>query len=135
MTILLVEDNAGVRRLLKRAAAEFASEIWECTDGADALAAYAAHRPDVVLMDIRMPRMDGLAATKQIRRSDPSARVVIVTDYDDDELRAAAREAGACGYALKQNLPDLARVVCAVATRNVGSRRPSADRADSDPSV
>jgi len=111
MTILIVEDNPSVRRLLRYAVREIASEVWECGDGADALAAYRAHRPDAVLMDIRMPRTDGLEATREIRRFDPSARVVIVTDYDDEALREAARVAGACAYALKQNLTDLARVI------------------------
>lgn len=108
MTVLIVEDNAGVRRLLRSALAEIAEDIRECCDGADALAAYAAHQPQVVLMDIRMERMDGLAATKQILLFDPSAKVLIVTDYNDDALRKAAQEAGACGYVLKLNLLDLA---------------------------
>lgn len=63
MTILIVEDNAGIRRLLRRAFVETASAIWECSDGAGALAVYERHRPDFVLMDIRMPQMDGLTAT------------------------------------------------------------------------
>jgi CheY-like chemotaxis protein len=107
MKILIVDDNPGMRRLLRRAVPDTASAIWECSDGADALAAYTERQPDVVLMDIRMPRMDGLAAAREICRFDPSARVVMVTDYDDEDLREAAREAGACGYALKQNLTDL----------------------------
>jgi len=114
MKILIVDDNPGMRRLLRRAIPETASIVGECTDGADALAAYAVGQPDLVLMDIRMPRMDGLAATRQILHFDPSARIVIVTDYDDQDLRAAASEAGACGYAIKQNLtelPDLIRSV------------------------
>jgi CheY-like chemotaxis protein len=111
MTILIVEDNPAVRRLLRAAVARIAREIWECEDGTEALAAYTAHRPQVVLMDIRMPRMDGLAATKQIRQLYPSARVVIVTDYDDVELRIAAYEAGACGYVLKDNLLELERLI------------------------
>jgi DNA-binding NarL/FixJ family response regulator len=115
MTVLIVEDNAGVRRLLRGVLAEVADDIWDCGDGADALGAYTAHQPDVVLMDIRMERMDGLAATKQILRFDPSARVLIVTDYNDDALRSAAQEAGACGYALKLNLLDIARQVRALA--------------------
>jgi len=114
MTVLIVEDNASVRRLLRLALVGVASSVWECGDGADALAVYAAHRPEVVLMDIRMPRMDGIAATRQIRQFDPSAKVVVVTDYDDDELRAVAAEAGACGYALKQNLPGLPAVIRSV---------------------
>jgi DNA-binding NarL/FixJ family response regulator len=119
MTVLIVEDNAGVRRLLRSALAELAEDIWECCDGADALAAYAAHQPEVVLMDIRMQRMDGLAATKQILLLDPAAKVLIVTDYDDDALRNAAQEAGACGYALKLNLLDLAQQVRSLAAEGV----------------
>ncbi len=114
MKILIVDDNAGMRRLLRRAVPETASTVWECSDGADALAAYAERQPDVVLMDIRMPRMDGLAATRQIRHFDPAARVVMITDYDDEDLRAAALEAGACGYALKQNLTELPGLIRSV---------------------
>jgi len=80
----------------------------ECSDGSDALSAYKDYQPDIVLMDIRMPRMDGLAATRQIREYNPTACVVMVTDYDDKDLRNAARQAGACAYALKQNLTELA---------------------------
>jgi two-component system response regulator DegU len=114
MTVLIVEDNAGIRRLLRRTLLDSASAVWECFDGADALAIYENHRPDVVLMDIRMPRMDGLTATKQIREFDPSARIVIVTDYEDEDLRAAAFQAGACGYALKQELSDVPRILCSL---------------------
>ena len=115
MKILIVEDNAGVRRLLRRAVGETAGCIVECEDGADALAAYRELQPDIVLMDIRMTRVDGLAATRQIVKAYPSARIVIVTDYDDDILRRTAKEAGASAYALKQNLTDLAQLVASVA--------------------
>jgi DNA-binding NarL/FixJ family response regulator len=115
MTVLIVEDHAGVRRLLRTALVGIAEKVWECCDGADALVAYAAHRPQVVLMDIQMERMDGLAATRQILLSDPSAKVLIVTDYNDDALRKAAQESGARGYVLKRNLFDLAQQVCSLA--------------------
>ena len=111
MTVLIVEDNAGIRRLLRRAFADSATEIWECGDGSAALPLYEQHHPDVVLMDMRMPQMDGLTATRQIHKAHPSARIVIVTDYDDEDLRRAASEAGASGYALKQNLADLPRII------------------------
>jgi DNA-binding NarL/FixJ family response regulator len=114
MTVLIVDDNAGVRRLLRRELLDSTIAIWECADGADALAAYANRQPDIVLMDIRMPRMDGLAATRQIREVHPEARVVIVTDYDDEDLRKAAFEAGARGYVLKQNLTDISRLIGAI---------------------
>jgi CheY-like chemotaxis protein len=107
VTILIVEDNATVRRLIRRAIAHLANEIYECEDGADALKSYSEHQPDLVFMDVRMPRMDGLAATRLIKQNYPMARIVIVTDYDEQELRAAGFAAGAVGYALKDNLTEL----------------------------
>jgi DNA-binding NarL/FixJ family response regulator len=115
MTVLIVDDNPSVRRLLRRAVLTDASSIWECSDGADAERAYAEHKPDIVLMDVRMPRMDGLAATRMLRRADPGAKIVIVTDYDDDDIRCAATEAGASGYILKQNLTELVQLLRAIA--------------------
>jgi CheY-like chemotaxis protein len=111
VTILIVEDNATVRRLIRRAIAHLTANIYECSDGADALKAYAEHRPDLVFMDIRMPRMDGLAATRQIIQLYPTARIVIVTDYDEEELKVAAFAAGATGYVLKDNLTALEELV------------------------
>ena len=111
MNLLIVEDNEVTRNLLRRMVAGLASVIYECSDGAEALAAYAAHQPAWVLMDIRMKRMDGLQATRQIKAAFPSARVIIVTNYDDADSREAAREAGACEYVLKENLLDLVRIL------------------------
>ncbi|MBI4903943.1 MAG: response regulator transcription factor [Acidobacteria bacterium] len=116
MTLLIVEDNEGIRRLLRSVVADVADVVWDCCDGAGALDAFLMYRPDIVLMDIRMPGMDGLAATRQILLSDPTAKVVIVTDYDDDDLRVAARQAGACGYALKRNLLDLVPLIRSTAS-------------------
>ena len=111
MTVLIVEDNPTVRKLIRRAIADVAEEMVEREDGAEALEAYERHRPDVVLMDVKMPRMDGLTATRQLLQRYPDARIVIVTDYDDDGLRGAARESGACAYALKNNLVDLESIL------------------------
>ena len=107
MKILIVDDNAAVRRLIRHAVSEIADEVIERSDGDEAVPAYIEHRPDLILMDVRMPRMDGLAATRSLKKQFPEARVFMVTDYDDDEVRSAASEAGACGYALKQNLTEL----------------------------
>lgn len=112
--VLIVDDNAGIRRLLKRAIQEIAEPIWECSDGAEALKSYMDHLPDVVLMDIRMPVVDGLEATQQIVDFNPRARVVIVSDYDDNDLRHAASEAGACGYWLKENVANLPKKLSAI---------------------
>ena len=111
MKILIVEDNPRVRRLIRRSLADVASEVRECEDGAGALAAYEEHLPDLVLMDVRMPRMDGLSATRQLLERHPGATVVILTDYDDDETRQAAAEAGARAYAQKHNLTELEGIV------------------------
>jgi CheY-like chemotaxis protein len=115
MKILIVDDNAGIRRVLRRSLADMASEIQECADGCDALSSYQAFQPDVVLMDVRMTKMDGLTATRQIRSSYPTARIILVTDYDDDDLRAAASKAGACNYVLKEELANLSEIVAACA--------------------
>jgi len=109
--ILIVDDNAGVRRLIRQVVSELAEEVRECSDGDLSLSAYTDFQPDLVLMDVRMPGMDGLTATKQLIKAYPDAKVIIVTDYDDDLVRNAAQEAGACGYALKQNLTVLEDLV------------------------
>ena len=107
MKLLIVDDNAGVRRVLRILLAGIADDIYECVDGTEALTLYTAERPDVVLMDIQMSGMDGITATRHIRTADSAARVIVVTDYDRSDLREAAREAGACGYVVKDNLPIL----------------------------
>ena len=111
MKVLIVDDNASVRRLIRSVLPALASEIYECANGADALIAYQAQRPDVVLMDIRMDGMDGIQATERIKAADQGARILIVTDYDDEELRRAAMRAGAWGYVLKKNLLALVQLL------------------------
>lgn len=111
LKLLIVEDSASVRRLIRSMVAGLAGKIHDCSDGADALAAYTRHRPDFVLMDIQMRVMDGITATQRIKAADPAARIIIVTDYDQDDLREAAQQAGACGYVAKENLPELVRLL------------------------
>ena len=91
--------------------ADLADPIFECRDGQAACDAYTSHRPDWVLMDAKMVRMGDLEATRRIVASDRTARVLIVTDYDDAHWRAAASEAGACGYVLKDNLLEVRRLL------------------------
>jgi two-component system NarL family response regulator len=112
VTILTVDDNKEVRRLIRTVLEDLVDQIFECGDGADALAAYEEHKPDLVLMDIEMPIMDGLAATRQITAAYPNSRVVIVSKYDHEKMRAAARVAGACDYVVKEDLQAL-RALCA----------------------
>ncbi|MBX3277332.1 MAG: response regulator transcription factor [Acidobacteria bacterium] len=111
MKLLIVEDNAPMRQVTRRMVADLAECISEASDGDEVLRIYAEERPDWVLMDIEMARMNGIAATRQLLEAFPEARVVIVTNYNDEPLREAARRAGACGYVLKENLIDVRRLL------------------------
>jgi CheY-like chemotaxis protein len=113
LRVLIVEDDRALRELIKRMIRDLVESFSECSDGSEALNAYAAHRPDWVLMDIRMKEVDGLTATQQITTAWPGARVVIVTSYNDASLREAALQAGACQYVLKENLLELRSILAA----------------------
>jgi len=104
MKLMIVEDNPHMCQLLKQLVADLAEVIVECGDGEQAVAAYAAEQPDWTLMDLNMERMGGIEATRRIRAAWPGARILIVTEYDDQHWRAAASQAGACGYLLKDDL-------------------------------
>ena len=110
MKLLIVDDNSEMRGLIKQALSDLATEFTECADGDEAVAAYAAQgftAEDRVLMDLQMPRVGGLEATRRIRATHPDAQIIIVTQYNDVHWRAAATQAGACGYVLKENLLEL----------------------------
>jgi len=110
MKLLIVEDSPQMRRMIRAVVADLAEAIAECSDGDEAVMTYAAQqfsRDDRVLMDLQMPRVGGLEATRRIRAAFPDARIIIVSQYDDPHWRAAAIQAGAIGYVLKENLLDL----------------------------
>ncbi len=103
MKVLIVDDNEKIRELVRDYLPASFDQICECADGADALGCYEANRPDWVLMDWEM-RTDGLTATRRIVKAHPEARILIVTQHGDTELRDAALEAGARGFVLKDDL-------------------------------
>jgi DNA-binding NarL/FixJ family response regulator len=111
MKLLIVDDSPQMRHEVKLFLKDLAEQIDECDDGARALAAYAAQQPDWVLMDIKMAEVDGLTATRQIKAAHPEARIMILTGYDDADLRVAARNAGACEYITKENLLEVRRIL------------------------
>ncbi|MFC5824306.1 response regulator [Nonomuraea insulae] len=105
--VLLVDDQAWLR-LGFRAVLEQEPDIevvGEAGDGEQAMAQTRTLRPDVVLMDVRMPRLDGIEATRRIVASGSSARVLVLTTFDLDEYVFAALRAGASGFLLKDALP------------------------------
>jgi DNA-binding NarL/FixJ family response regulator len=116
--VLVVDDHPVVRGGLVGwlAAQPDLEVVGEAGDGLEALAAVAEHAPDVVLMDLRMPRMDGVTATGRITAAHPGVRVLVLTTYDTDADIVRAVEAGAAGYLLKDApLPQLADAVRAAA--------------------
>lgn len=101
--VLLVDDQdlvrAGLRGILRE---QLGFEIvGECADGAEALASARDSDPDIVLMDVRMPVLDGVAATRQLRAERPETPVLALTTFDDDEALAGMLRAGAAGFVLK----------------------------------
>jgi DNA-binding NarL/FixJ family response regulator len=105
--VLLVDDQAlvriGFRLILERAGLDV---VGEAADGLEAVEAARHERPDVVLMDIRMPRLDGIAATRRIATAQPDVRVLVLTTFDLDEYVMSAIRAGASGFMLKDVDPD-----------------------------
>ena len=107
MRVLVVDDQelvrAGFSAILTRAGVEV---VGEAADGQDAVDQATTLRPDVVLMDVRMPRLDGIEATRRIVSSQPEIQVVVLTTFDLDEYVYRAVRAGACGFLLKDIAPD-----------------------------
>jgi DNA-binding NarL/FixJ family response regulator len=116
--VLLVDDQelvrTGLRGILRP---EFGFDVvGECADGREVIAAVDSLAPDVVLMDVRMPVIDGVQATRELRSRDGSPPVLALTTFDDDEVLAGALRAGASGFILK-GVPakDLQRAIRVVA--------------------
>jgi DNA-binding NarL/FixJ family response regulator len=112
--VLLVDDDALVRSGLKLMldGVHNMRVVGEAADGREVLAAVDAHRPDVVLMDIRMPDLDGIAATRLLRGQPKPPAVVVLTTFDADELVLDAVRAGAAGFLLKDSPPtEIVRAV------------------------
>jgi DNA-binding NarL/FixJ family response regulator len=104
MRILLVDDDEGFRATLWRLLThgERAVQVEEAADGEEALRLVAHRRPDVVVMDLTMPRMNGIEATRRLKAHWPDLPVVILTVHDDPVYERTARAAGADGFLLKK---------------------------------
>jgi DNA-binding NarL/FixJ family response regulator len=108
--VLLADDEAmvraGVKAILDTAGAGAIEVVAEAADGREAVALTQAHRPDVALLDIRMPRLDGLSAAEEIVRTAPGTAVAILTTFSEDTYVARALGGGATGFLLKSGDPN-----------------------------
>ncbi len=116
--VLLVDDQdlvrSGLRRILRRK--DGFAVVGECADGDEVPAAVARHRPDVVVMDLRMKHVDGIEATRRLRDAADAPPALVLTTFDDDQLLSGALRAGAAGFLLKDSpAEDLVRAVRSVA--------------------
>ena len=106
--VLLVDDHqvvrAGLAMLLD--AADDIAVVAQAADGDEAIETYKQYGPDVVLMDLSLPTMDGVESTRAICSADPNARIVVLTSFSDRSRVTAALDAGACGYLLKDAQPE-----------------------------
>ena len=116
--ILIADDQQLIRSGLAMVlgATEGMDVVGEASDGIEAVALAASLAPDVVLMDVQMPRLDGISATREITRSSPASRVIILTTFDIDAYAFGGLEAGASGFLLKDSSSeDILAAVRAVA--------------------
>ncbi len=111
MKLMIVDDNEAMRQLIRSVVAFPDDAVCECVDGADALSTFPGAMPDVVLMDLQMPKMNGIQATLQIKREYPDANIIIVSNFNDQEFRDEAKEAGASSYFTKDNLITLQQFI------------------------
>ena len=118
--VLLVDDDdlmrAGLRAVLSSDAS--VEVVGEAVDGRDAVGRIPRLQPDVVLMDVRMPRLDGISATREIVEASPEARVLILTTFESDDYIFGALSAGASGFLLKRTKPE--ELIAAIHTVGAG---------------
>ena len=111
MRLLIVDDHTQMRRMIRSILAQEADEVREAEDGNAAVDSFRAFRPDWTIMDLQMPKVGGLEATRRILQVDPGARVVIVSENDEPQLESSAEEAGAKAFVTKDRLLDLNRML------------------------
>jgi DNA-binding NarL/FixJ family response regulator len=111
MKCLIADDDARTRRMLRAVLEKPGVEFLEARDGSEAVALHQAHRPDLVIMDIEMKPMDGIAATRAIHETDAQCRILIVSQHDSPSFRQAAAAAGAFGYVLKDDFDAIHSII------------------------
>jgi CheY-like chemotaxis protein len=111
MKYMIVDDNAGMREMIRESVCSENDTVLECSDGSEAVSAYAVFRPDVVLMDVEMKEMDGFTATENIFKQNPGAKIIFITSHNTSAFRMKAKMLKAAGFVTKENLSELASLI------------------------
>lgn len=108
---MIVDDSSVMRKMLKEFCSKFCDVIEEYSNGLDAVNNYTNSEPDYVLMDIKMPILNGLEAMKRIIHEHPKARIIIITQLKDSDLAGEALTHGAFHFLMKENLFELEKIL------------------------
>lgn len=111
MRIMIVDDNELMRKEISKSVAFLADTILECYDGEHAIQSCLDFMPDWILMDIKMPKMNGITTAEKIKGIMPHAKIAFVTSYDNIYFRRAANSIGVEHYFLKTNLLDIRKIL------------------------
>ena len=108
---MIVDDNKRMRDMIKEMFLPYSEKIVECKDGKEAVETYDSFLPDWVFMDVKMKPMNGIKALTEIKKNHPRAKVVMVTNFVEDEIRSASFDAGAFDFINKENIFRLPEIV------------------------
>ena len=106
-TAIIVDDNRGMRETLRNIITDYVSVVAECEDGSEIVESYRIHHPDWVFMDISMKNVDGVTATKLLTKEFPEAKVIMVSNYEDEEIKRMTELAGSIGFIQKEKLQNI----------------------------
>ena len=111
MKVMIVDDNAEMRAMIRSIVAGTGDTVSECSDGSMVISTFERAHPDVVLMDLHMKQVNGIEATRNLKNKYPDATVIIVSNFNDQDFRDAAQDAGAASYFTKDNLISLKQFI------------------------
>ena len=104
MKLMIVDDSALMRAMIRKIVADPSDDVFECADGDEVLAAFKQVNPDYVLMDLQMRNVGGIEATRKLKKEHPGAKIIIISNFREQEFRDEARDAGAISYFTKDDL-------------------------------
>ncbi len=115
ISIMIVDDFSKIRIILKKMLetkfVKQLSTIYECKNGQEAIETFAKYKPDWIVMDLKMEIMDGLTASKEILKLNQDARIIILTQFDDEEYFDVAKEIGVKAFIQKENILDIPYII------------------------